>query len=220
MASRLVTNLSRTKFAYRRCGISARSYAIASGPARPYRVTATKPTAKAAPRGAGASTYASSADMDAALGEVNGNGTASSNDSAPSPTVSHTATSIVDPLPTPLDSTLSGLPTDWSRSYHGLGAEPFPKEVSDLLLAPVDPEDVEMKPGKFFAARHTCHYANVVRDNRRFGVFAGNQVPTRIEQGIWTWWLGSCATERDKCRTESRQQGVCFDLSWTIGCGC
>ncbi|KAA8898948.1 mitochondrial genome maintenance MGM101-domain-containing protein [Sphaerosporella brunnea] len=36
--------------------------------------------------------------------------------------------------------------TDWSRSFHGLSTEPFPKEVSDILTAPVDPEDVEIKP--------------------------------------------------------------------------
>ena len=36
---------------------------------------------------------------------------------------------------------------DWSKSYFGLSTQPFPKEVSDILLAPVDPKDVEMKPG-------------------------------------------------------------------------
>lgn len=36
---------------------------------------------------------------------------------------------------------------DWSRSFHGLSSEPFSKEVSDALLAPVDPNDVEIKPG-------------------------------------------------------------------------
>lgn len=35
---------------------------------------------------------------------------------------------------------------DWTRSYHGLSVEPFPKEVADILLAPTDPEDVEIKP--------------------------------------------------------------------------
>lgn len=36
---------------------------------------------------------------------------------------------------------------DWSRSFHGLSAEPFAKEVADILLAPLVPEDVEIKPG-------------------------------------------------------------------------
>ncbi|EIM85646.1 mitochondrial genome maintenance MGM101 [Stereum hirsutum FP-91666 SS1] len=40
----------------------------------------------------------------------------------------------------------SGQPTDWSRSYHGLSVQPFEEKVADVLLAPVDPLDVEMKP--------------------------------------------------------------------------
>ncbi|KAJ8087933.1 hypothetical protein PM082_013484 [Marasmius tenuissimus] len=36
--------------------------------------------------------------------------------------------------------------TDWSRSYSGLSERPFPKEAADVLLAPVDPNDIEMKP--------------------------------------------------------------------------
>lgn len=38
--------------------------------------------------------------------------------------------------------------TDWSKSYHGLSQQPFPKEVADILLAPIDPMDIEMKPGE------------------------------------------------------------------------
>lgn len=37
--------------------------------------------------------------------------------------------------------------TDWSKSYHGLSQQPFPKEVADVLLAPIDENDVEIKPG-------------------------------------------------------------------------
>ena len=36
---------------------------------------------------------------------------------------------------------------DWSRSFHGLSAQPFSDEVSKTLTAPLDPEDVEIKPG-------------------------------------------------------------------------
>ncbi|KXJ97297.1 mitochondrial genome maintenance MGM101-domain-containing protein [Microdochium bolleyi] len=35
---------------------------------------------------------------------------------------------------------------DWSSSYHGLGTNAFPAEVSQVLMAPIDPEDVEVKP--------------------------------------------------------------------------
>lgn len=40
-----------------------------------------------------------------------------------------------------------GLSTDWSKSYHGLSSQAFAKEVAEVLLAPLDPLDVEMKPG-------------------------------------------------------------------------
>ncbi|KAH6914723.1 mitochondrial genome maintenance protein [Coprinopsis sp. MPI-PUGE-AT-0042] len=36
--------------------------------------------------------------------------------------------------------------TDWSRSYHGLSEKPFPPEVAEILMAPLDPQDVEIKP--------------------------------------------------------------------------
>lgn len=35
---------------------------------------------------------------------------------------------------------------DWTRSFHGLSATPFPKEAADILLAPTDPAEVEIKP--------------------------------------------------------------------------
>ncbi|GJE87292.1 mitochondrial genome maintenance MGM101-domain-containing protein [Phanerochaete sordida] len=53
-----------------------------------------------------------------------------------------------DPFaPSSADGALPDAPgTDWSKSYHGLSAAPFPKEVAEVLLAPIDPQDVEMKP--------------------------------------------------------------------------
>lgn len=38
---------------------------------------------------------------------------------------------------------------DWSRSYFGLSSEAFPKQVADVLMAPIEPLDVEMKPGDY-----------------------------------------------------------------------
>jgi hypothetical protein len=35
---------------------------------------------------------------------------------------------------------------DWTSSFHGLSVEPFSKETADILLKPLDPEDVEIKP--------------------------------------------------------------------------
>jgi hypothetical protein len=39
--------------------------------------------------------------------------------------------------------------TDWSKSYSGLSTQAFSKDIADILLAPIDPFDVEMKPGAF-----------------------------------------------------------------------
>ncbi|KAK6341581.1 hypothetical protein TWF696_008652 [Orbilia brochopaga] len=35
---------------------------------------------------------------------------------------------------------------DWSRSFSGLSQTPFAKEVADVLLQPLDPAEVEIKP--------------------------------------------------------------------------
>ena len=34
---------------------------------------------------------------------------------------------------------------DWTRSFHGLSAEPFSKEARDILTEPIEPMDVEIK---------------------------------------------------------------------------
>jgi len=54
-------------------------------------------------------------------------------------------------LPPLLDTPPTGSATDWSRSYHGLSTQPFPPEVADVLQAPIDPLDIEIKPGLFFS---------------------------------------------------------------------
>lgn len=47
----------------------------------------------------------------------------------------------------PLELELTGEEkVDWTRSFHGLSAEPFPKEVADILLGETDPHEVEIKP--------------------------------------------------------------------------
>ncbi|KAJ1308358.1 hypothetical protein OPQ81_004067 [Rhizoctonia solani] len=44
------------------------------------------------------------------------------------------------------DAPPGSIPTDWYTSYHGLSVQPFPKEVAEILMAPIDPLDVEVKP--------------------------------------------------------------------------
>lgn len=35
---------------------------------------------------------------------------------------------------------------DWARSFHGLSTEAFSSEAAKILLAPLDPDDIEIKP--------------------------------------------------------------------------
>jgi hypothetical protein len=37
---------------------------------------------------------------------------------------------------------------DWTTSFYGLSAKPFAKEVADVLLRPLAPADIEIKPGE------------------------------------------------------------------------
>lgn len=49
---------------------------------------------------------------------------------------------------------------DWSRSYYGLSAQPFSKEAAEVLQAPLDPRDIEIKPGELYVmtfAQNTNH---------------------------------------------------------------
>ncbi|KAI1796106.1 mitochondrial genome maintenance MGM101 [Ganoderma leucocontextum] len=62
----------------------------------------------------------------------------------------HTLASVV-PLEFAESATIAGSPADpnapdWSKSYFGLSTQPFPREVAEMLLAPVDHVDVEIKP--------------------------------------------------------------------------
>ncbi|KAI9673444.1 MAG: hypothetical protein M1817_002906 [Caeruleum heppii] len=79
---------------------------------------------------------------------------------APSPSPSSPSPATQSPPPSlhDLSSGLSDEPdiadginntgnhVDWGRSFHGLSAEAFSKEAADVLLEPLSPEDVEVKP--------------------------------------------------------------------------
>ncbi|KAG9780243.1 hypothetical protein KCU88_g3785, partial [Aureobasidium melanogenum] len=69
---------------------------------------------------------------------------APSKDSAPNGSNIQPSTGFDDqPLDTQADDPSR---LDWTRSFHGLSAEPFSKEAADILQAPIDPEDIEIKP--------------------------------------------------------------------------
>lgn len=46
----------------------------------------------------------------------------------------------------PLYSSKESDQVDWTRSFHGLSSEPFSKEAADVLMAPLDVDDIEVKP--------------------------------------------------------------------------
>jgi len=60
---------------------------------------------------------------------------------APTPTTASTWSEGFTPS---ASSETSG--EDWSRSFHGLSTQPYSKEIAEILQAPVDPLDLEMKP--------------------------------------------------------------------------
>ncbi|RAL11718.1 putative mitochondrial genome maintenance protein Mgm101 [Aspergillus homomorphus CBS 101889] len=77
------------------------------------------------------------------------NSTQSNNTTAQQPqkiTPNLTTSGLHDTPPSPSPENQTEDKIDWTRSFHGLSAEPFPKEAADILLAPTDPEEVEIKP--------------------------------------------------------------------------
>lgn len=103
---------------------------------------------------------------------------AASPPATPSSTANASATESslkTDPAPAPLNLNEND-PTkiDWSRSYHGLGNEAFPKEAADILLAPLNEKIVEIKPdGIVFLPE--IHYRRIL--NKAFGPGAWGLAP-------------------------------------------
>jgi hypothetical protein len=56
------------------------------------------------------------------------------------------AAAAAEPVPAANDNGTTEL--DWSTSFHGLSVQPFPSEAANILMQPIDPNDVEIKPGK------------------------------------------------------------------------
>jgi Mitochondrial genome maintenance MGM101 len=68
----------------------------------------------------------------------------------PLPSVAATA----EPFPVAHDKNMT--PLDWSTSYHGLSVQPFAPESAKILMEPIDPNDVEIKPGTFGPFPFAC----------------------------------------------------------------
>ena len=105
---------------------------------------------------------------------------------SPSPVNSETPPNSVDPLP---DVKARDGTTDWSRSYAGLSVQPFSNEVAETLQAPIDPLDVEVKPGKHWNVLH--YFRSLLIFPRRPFIFAWNKIQKNPQQGVWSRRLGT-----------------------------
>jgi len=108
-----------------------------------------------------------------------------------------------------------GSPTDWSRSFHGLSSQPFDKEISDILLTPVDPIDIEVKPGMLLFANAALG-SNPEMSHRRPDLPSRDQIPPHSQQSFRPWWVGPRPSKRDERWTKGGQQGVCACLPWQV----
>ncbi|KAK2759389.1 hypothetical protein FQN54_002867 [Arachnomyces sp. PD_36] len=100
--------------------------------------------------------------------------TTSSPTNSQTPTENLSKTGFSDePLSPDLESQQEGH-VDWTKSYHGLSAEAFSKEAIDVLLAPVDEADVEIKPDGIVYLPE-IKYRRVL--NKAFGPGAWGLVP-------------------------------------------
>ena len=100
-----------------------------------------------------------------------------------------------------------GSPSDWSRSFHGLSSLPFDKEISEILLTPVDPIDIEIKPGTSPCANSTPRFNSEIL-HRRPDIPSRNQIPPHSQQGFRPWRVGPCPSQRDERWTKGGQQRV------------
>ncbi|EEH19808.1 hypothetical protein PABG_02067 [Paracoccidioides brasiliensis Pb03] len=83
----------------------------------------------------------------------NSNSTSTTPESKPAPTAANvqniSKSGLADDLE---DIDISGVNNnnnnhiDWTRSFHGLSAEPFSKEAAEVLTQEINPDDVEIKP--------------------------------------------------------------------------
>lgn len=65
-----------------------------------------------------------------------------------------TSTSVISP--TMIDNlSISATPSgvDWTTSFHGMSAQPFSQRAAELLMKPLRPDEIEIKPGPYNSAR-------------------------------------------------------------------
>ncbi|KAG0036264.1 hypothetical protein BGZ82_004482, partial [Podila clonocystis] len=99
---------------------------------------------------------------------------------------------------------------NWTRSFAGMAIEPFEKEVADILMKPLDPADIEIKPGWGLAPRseHSISPKNISREYAL--ICRGRFVSTaRGEQDYFD--VSNLATASEGCKSNALMR-CCKDL--------
>ncbi|KAF9117658.1 hypothetical protein BGW39_001969 [Mortierella sp. 14UC] len=99
---------------------------------------------------------------------------------------------------------------DWTRSFSGMAVEAFEKEVAEILMKPLDADDIEIKPGWGLAPRseHSISLKNISREYAL--VCKGRFVSTaRGEQAYFD--ADNLATASEGCKSNALMR-CCKDL--------
>ncbi|KAI1338791.1 mitochondrial genome maintenance MGM101 [Xylariaceae sp. FL0016] len=153
MASRTMTPLRAAGKSIQMCSRgniiprAAKRGLVSASKAKPYPQTSTATASKPASATQIRSTTAAKPSATPA---------SSTTPKAPTSTPASSSPSIVrtpvppvsgQPLPSAAEATApNGDAIDWTNSYHGIGTSAFPNEVATVLQAPLDPDDIEVKP--------------------------------------------------------------------------
>ncbi|KAG0263701.1 hypothetical protein BG011_008304 [Mortierella polycephala] len=99
---------------------------------------------------------------------------------------------------------------DWTRSFSGMAIEPFEKEVAEVLMSPLDPDDIEIKPGWGLAPRSE-HSISPKTISREYALICrGRFVSTaRGEQDYFD--PSNLATASEGCKSNALMR-CCKDL--------
>ncbi|KAF9178266.1 hypothetical protein BGZ51_007903 [Haplosporangium sp. Z 767] len=99
---------------------------------------------------------------------------------------------------------------DWTRSFSGMAIEPFEKEVADILMKPLDADDIEIKPGWGLAPRSE-HSISPKTISREYALICrGRFVSTaRGEQDYFD--PSNLATASEGCKSNALMR-CCKDL--------
>jgi hypothetical protein len=126
------------------------------------------------------------------------------------------------PLTTFPDENYPGLPNvegaDWSTSFSGLSAQPFDEKAAAILLKPVTPDEIEVKPGMSLSpVSAVCGKAECAQlTSRWYPVHARNPISASFESGVRTWRLGTGTSRWIAYHRSASYAGMGFGVSRSV----